>query len=254
MGFNSVYYQLDPGYYRPNSNESIVTKKELQHEQGLENGIYIGDKYTINPDFSVNVGLRYSIFTYLGPYNVYQYMPGVPKDTTTIKDTVGYNKYKAIKTYQSPEYRISARYALSESTSVKASFNTTRQYIHMLSNTAIVSPTDTWKLSDADIKPQQGYQWSMGVYKNFRNNAIESSVEVYYKTMKNVLDYKSGARLILNQHIAADVISARGKSYGAELMIKKVTGKLNGWISYTWSRTLLQQDDPLAGETINKGE
>jgi hypothetical protein len=254
MGFNSVYYQLDPGYYRPNSNESIVTKKELQHEQGLENGIYIGDKYTINPDFSVNVGLRYSIFTYLGPYNVYQYMPGVPKDTTTIKDTVGYNKYKAIKTYQSPEYRISARYALSESTSVKASFNTTRQYIHMLSNTTIVSPTDTWKLSDADIKPQQGYQWSMGVYKNFRNNAIESSVEVYFKTMKNVLDYKSGARLILNQHIAADVISARGKSYGAELMIKKVTGKLNGWISYTWSRTLLQQDDPLAGETINKGE
>jgi hypothetical protein len=254
MGFNSVYYQLDPGFYHPNSSESKVTSKDLQHEQALENGIYIGDKYSINSNLSLNIGIRYSIFSYLGPYNVYQYAPGVPKDTTTIKDTVPYNKYKVIKTYQSPEYRISARYALSESASIKASFNTTRQYIHMLSNTTIVSPTDTWKLSDADIKPQEGLQWSAGFYKNFRSNAIESSVEVYYKTMKNVLDYKSGARLIMNQHIAADVISARGKSYGAELMLKKVTGKLNGWISYTWSRTLLRQDDPLAGESINQGE
>jgi len=253
MGFNSIYYQLDPGYYLPNSSESIVTSKELQHEQALENSIYVGDKYRVNSNLSLNIGLRYSIFSYLGPYNVYRYAPGVPKDTNTIKDTVPYNKYKVIKTYQAPEYRISARYALSESASVKSSFNSTRQYIHMLSNTTIVSPTDTWKLSDADIKPQQGYQWSAGFYKNFRNNAIETSVEVYYKTMKNVLDYKSGARLVMNQHIAADVISARGKSYGVEVMLKKVTGKLNGWISYTWSRTLLQQDDPLAGENINNG-
>lgn len=254
MGFNSIYYQLDPGYYQPNANESIVKSKELQHEQALENGFYIGDRYAVTSNLSLNVGLRYSVFSYLGPYNVYQYAPGIPKDTTTIKDTVPYNKYKVIKTYQAPEYRVSARYAFSESTSIKASFNTTRQYIHMLSNTTIVSPTDTWKLSDADIKPQQGTQYSVGIYKNFRSNAIETSVEFYYKTMKNVLDYKSGARLVMNQHIAADVISARGKSYGAELMVKKVTGKLNGWVSYTYSRTLLKQDDPLAGENINKGE
>jgi hypothetical protein len=253
MGFNSIYYQLDPGFYHPNANESIVVSKNLQHEQALENGIYIGDHYSVNSNLSFNIGLRYSIFSYLGPYNVYEYTPGIPKDTTTIKDTVPYNKYKVIKTYQSPEYRISARYALSESTSIKASFNTTRQYIHMLSNTTIVSPTDTWKLSDADIKPQEGTQWSAGLYKNLHNNAIETSIEFYFKTMKNVLDYKSGARLVMNQHIAADVISARGKSYGAEVMVKKVAGKLNGWISYTYSRTLLKQDDPLAGETINKG-
>jgi len=254
MGFNSIYYQLDPGFYLPNSDSSIVKPKELQHEQAIEHGFYIGDRYAITSNLSLNVGLRYSVFSYLGPYNVYQYAPGIPRDTTTIKDTVSYDKYKVIKTYQSPEYRVSARYAFSESTSIKASFNTTRQYIHMLSNTTIVSPTDTWKLSDADIKPQEGTQWSAGLYKNFRSNAIETSVEVYYKKMKNVLDYKSGARLVMNQHIAADVISAKGKSYGAELMIKKVTGKLNGWISYTWSRTLLQQDDSLAGESINKGE
>ncbi|RZK46753.1 MAG: TonB-dependent receptor, partial [Pedobacter sp.] len=254
MGFNSIYYQLDPGYYHPKSDSSLVVSRDLQHEQALENGIYIGDRYSINSNLSINVGLRYSLFSYLGPYNVYQYAPGIPRDTTTIKDTVGYNKNKVIKTYQSPEYRISVRYAFSENTSVKASFNTTRQYIHMLSNTTIVSPTDTWKLTDGDIKPQQGMQWSAGLYRNLKNNSLETSVEVYYRTMKNVLDYKSGARLILNQHIAADVISARGKSYGLEMMIKKVSGKLNGWLSYTWSRTLLRQDDPLAGELINKGE
>jgi hypothetical protein len=254
VGFNSIYYQLEPGYYIPNDSLSRVKPKNLQHEQALETGLYIGDKYNITSDLSINLGLRFSIFNYLGPYNVYEYTPGIPRDTTTIKDTVSYNKNKLIKTYQSPEYRISARYAFSESTSVKVSFNTTRQYIHMLSNTTIVSPTDTWKLSDADIKPQEGVQYSAGLYRNFRNNAIETSVEFYYKTMKNVLDYKSGARLIMNQHIAADVINVRGKSYGAELMIKKVTGKLNGWISYTYSRTMLQQDDALAGESINKGE
>lgn len=253
VGFNSIYYQLRPGYYLPNDSQSIVAPKDLQHEQALETGLYIGDKYNLTSNLSLNVGLRFSLFNYLGPYNVYQYAPGIPRDTTTIKDTVPYNKYKVIKTYQSPEYRISARYAFDETTSFKVSFNTTRQYIHMLSNTTIVSPTDTWKLSDADIKPQEGMQWSAGIYKNFRHNAIETSLEGYYKTMRNVLDYKSGARLIMNQHIAADVISARGKSYGAEVMIKKVSGKLNGWISYTYSRTLLKQDDALAGETINKG-
>jgi hypothetical protein len=254
LGFNSIYYQLRPGYYHPNDSQSVVVRKDLQYEQALETGLYIGDRINITPDLSVNLGIRYSIFNYLGPYNVYQYAPGVPRDTTTIKDTVPYAKHKVIRTYQSPEYRLSARYAFSENTSVKLSFNTTRQYIHMLSNTTIISPTDTWKLSDADIRPQQGVQWSAGVYRNFRNNAIETSVEAYYKTMRNVLDFKSGARLILNQHIAADVISARGKSYGAEVMIKKVSGKLNGWISYTYSRTLLRTDDPLAGENINKGE
>lgn len=254
FGINGVYYQLQPGSYQPNSNQSLVISKKLQDEQALESAFYIGDRYTITPNFSLNMGLRYSLFNYLGPYNVYEYTPGIPKDSNTITGSTPYQKGKVIKTYHAPEYRLSARYSLSENASVKASFNTTRQYIHMLSNTTIASPTDTWKLSDADIPPQHGYQWSAGFYRNFRGNAIETSIEVYYKTMKNVLDFKSGARLIMNQHIAADVISAKGKSYGAELMLKKVTGKLNGWISYTYSRTMLQQDDQLAGETINRGE
>ncbi len=123
-----------------------------------------------------------------------------------------------------------------------------------MSNTTAISPTDIWKLSDPNIKPQSGAQYSLGFYKNFKSNSIETSVEVYYKSLKNYLDYKSGAQLILNHTIETDVVNTRGYAYGAELMIKKRSGKLNGWISYTYSRTMLRLDDPIAGQTINDGK
>jgi hypothetical protein len=124
----------------------------------------------------------------------------------------------------------------------------------MLSNTTSISPTDIWKLSDTYINPQVGDQYSLGLYKNFKNNTIEGSVEGYYKTINDLLDFKSGAQLILNEQIETDVISGFGKSYGLEFLLKKKTGKLNGWLSYTYSRALIQVDSEFASETINKGE
>jgi hypothetical protein len=152
-----------------------------------------------------------------------------------------------------PEIRVSFRYALSDNSSVKLSFNTLQQYIHMLSNTTAISPTDIWKLSDPNIKPQQGRQLSLGYYQNFKSNTIETSLEAYYKQTNHFLDYKSGANLVLNKHIETEVINTRGKAYGIELLIKKLSGKLNGWVSYAYSRTLLKADDPIAGELVNKG-
>jgi hypothetical protein len=124
----------------------------------------------------------------------------------------------------------------------------------MLSNTSAMAPTDIWKLSDPHIKPELGDQFSFGMYKNLNSNNIETSVEVYYKRLHDYLDYRSGATLIMNHHIETDVLNSKGKAYGLELMIKKLTGKLNGWISYTYSRTLLKTDDPTAGETVNHGD
>jgi hypothetical protein len=152
-----------------------------------------------------------------------------------------------------PEYRLSARYLLPGNTSIKASVNSLSQYIHMLTNSTTISPTDVWKLADPNIKPQQGTQVSLGLYKNFKNNTIETSVEVYYKWFTNYLDYRSGAVLVMNHHIETDVINTDGTAYGIELLLKKPTGKLNGWVSYTYSRSLLKQNDPYAGEKINKG-
>jgi hypothetical protein len=252
-GVHSIHYKIHPGSFQPTLPQSLVVPDEVPAEQALESALYIGDKYTVSPKLSIDAGIRYSIYNYLGPHDVYQYYPGLPRQVATITDTVHYGAGTNIKTYQGPEIRFSMRYSLSNDASIKFSFNTLRQYIHTLSNTTAISPTDIWKLSDPNISPQQGNQVSLGYYKNFDGNNIETSVEIYYKRMEHYLDYKSGATLVMNKHIETDVINTRGKAYGAEFMIKKTAGKLNGWISYTYSRTLLQMDDPLAGEVINKG-
>jgi len=253
FGLSTIRYQFQPGSMSPGGGESLVTPAIVPKEQALESALYAGDEFTITPRLSLNAGLRYSLYNYLGPHDVYNYEPGEPLQTTTILDTVHYRAGQNIKTYGAPEYRTSLRYAFSENSSLKVSFNTTRQYIHLLSNTTAISPADVWKLSDPHLQPQLGKQISLGLYHNFRSNTIETSLEVYYKTIQHYLDYKSGAVLLLNTHIETDVINTRGKAYGVELLIKKPAGKLNGWLSYTWSRTLLQTDDPLAGQPVNNG-
>lgn len=253
FGISSILYKLNPGFYQPVGAQSLVAPNVVPAEQGLESALYLGDEYAVSTKLSVSAGIRYSMFNYLGPHDVLQYVPGVPRSINTITDTVSYGSGKIIKTYQAPEIRLATRYNLTDNASIKLSFNTMQQYIHMLSNTTAISPTDIWKLSDPTIKPQQGRQLSLGYYQNFKANTIETSIEVYYKQTDHYLDYKSGASLVLNKHIETDVINTKGHAYGVEFLIKKLSGKLNGWLSYTYSRTLLKADDPLAGELINKG-
>lgn len=253
FGLNSIYYTLHPGSFEPRNEKSLVVPDIISTEHALESAVYVSEKYNITSDLSVQAGLRFSIYNYIGPNTVYRYAPGLPKTTGNITDTVSYAKGKFINSYMGPEYRLSLRYALTDQFSIKAGYNSLRQYIHMLSNTAAIAPTDIWKLSDPNIRPQYGDQFSVGLYKNFRSNTVETSVEVYFKRIEDYLDYKSGATLVLNEHIETDVFNTAGKAYGVELMIKKLTGKLNGWLSYTWSRTLLKMDDPIVGEIINNG-
>jgi hypothetical protein len=253
FGFNSIYYKLHPGTYEPMGMSSLVIPDEISPEQALESALYISDKYIINNAFSIEGGLRYSLFNYLGPATVNHYVDGQPKTEDNITGKSEYSGLNVIKTYGGPEVRLSGRYAFSPTLSVKGGYNSGRQYIHVLSNTAAMAPTDIWKLSDPNINPQKGDQVSLGLYKNLKSNTIETSIEVYYKRIKDYLDYKSGAVLVLNHHIETDVISTRGKAYGIELLVRKSNGKMNGWISYTYSRTLLKMDDPTAGEVINDG-
>jgi hypothetical protein len=253
FGLNSILYKLHPGTYEPIGKQSLIAPDKLEAEQGLESAVFISDKYAVSPDFSVEGGIRYSMFNVLGPGSFNTYPAGVPKTEGNITGVNIYGKSKFIKTYSGPEVRLSARYEIAPDFSVKASYNTQRQYIHQLSNTSAMAPTDIWKLSDPNIKPQYGNQVSLGFYKNLKSNTIETSAEVYYKKINDYLDYKSGAVLILNHHIETDVLSTKGKAYGVEFLIKKLTGKFNGWISYTWSRTLLKADDISQGEIINNG-
>jgi hypothetical protein len=253
FGLSSIYYNLNPGNFEPNGKASLVVPETVAAEQALESALYMGDKYDVTANLTVDFGLRYSLYNYLGPQTIDNYAPDLPKTSVNIVDSSIYKKGQVINTYHSPGIRISARYLLGNDMSVKAGYNTLTQYLHLLSNSTAISPLDVYKLSDPNIKPQYGNQVSVGLFKNADNNTIEMSVETYYKNIKDYLDFRSGATLLLNQHIEQEVINTKGKAYGVEFLIKKTAGKLNGWISYTYSRTFLKQDDPNAGETINGG-
>ena len=252
FGVGTIFYQLTPGSLNPLGNESLVASDILQNEQATESAFYLGDQFELNSRLSLYAGVRYSLFRNTGPRDVFIYEPGVSKDVITIIDTVSYTAGQKISTSGGPEVRLSARYALSVKSSLKLSFNRMRQYLQMLSNTTAIAPTDIWKLSDPYIKPLLGDQVSIGYYHNVKT--LELSAEVYYKKMQNFLDYKGGAELILNPHIETDVINAEGKAYGAEFLIKKPNGKLNGWLSYTYSRSLIRTQGDLPSEVINRGE
>ena len=254
FGASTLLYDIRSGKYEPLGKHSLVATDELQKDKALESAVYLGEEWEITPKFSVNAGIRYSMFNALGPRDYYTYQPGTLPSESTIADTVCVTGNKVLKTYHGPEFRLSGRYAFNDDFSVKAGFNTMRQYIHKVSNTSIMSPTDTWKLSDVNIKPQQGWQLAGGFYYNTSDRMWEFSLEGYYKKMKDYLDYRSGAKLLMNHHLETDVINTEGYAYGVELEVKKPKGKLNGWINYTYSRTFLRQNDARIVRPINGGD
>jgi hypothetical protein len=253
IGFQSRLYDVSPGYFRKGSSQSAVIEKFIENEKALENALYIADQIDLLPKLSLYVGLRYTYYALLGPQTLYEYN-GRVKNKTTVTDTLTYASNKIVKTYSGPEYRASIRYKLNEDASLKASYNRTRQYIHMISNTISVSPTDTWKLSDPNVSPQIADQVSIGFYKDLKNNLWQTSFEVYYKQLQNIIDYKIGAKLLLNEHLERDILQGKGKAYGFEFLLKKQAGKFNGWISYTYSRTFIQLDSEFESERVNNGK
>ncbi len=253
FGLSSISYKLHPGSFATRGEQSLIIPDELEAEQGLESALYVEDKFEVSPKLNLSVGLRFSMFNYLGPKTINTYVPGLPIDYIYQNGVVNYEKGKNIKTYGGPEIRLSARYSLFDNLSLKVSYNTLRQYIHLLSNTMTVSPTDIWKLSDPFIKPQIGDQISVGLYRNLLGNKVEISLEGYYKNINNFLDYKGGDSLIMNHNIEAAVINTKAKAYGVEFLVKKLTGKFNGWLSYTYSRTLLRAIDRESPDAPNGG-
>ncbi|MEO9483199.1 MAG: carboxypeptidase-like regulatory domain-containing protein [Ekhidna sp.] len=253
FGLNTIQYYLESGSLLPQGEESLITPSVLQDERASETSLYLSDSYEVSTKLNVSVGVRGTLFRSKGPRDYFVYAEGVPKSDQTIIDTVSAAGGQLIKAYPRPEFRVSARYTLTDESSVKIGFNSMNQFIHRMSNTVAVSPTDVWKLSDFNIKPQSGNQVSIGYFRNFKSGLIETSVETYYKRIRNVLDYKSGAVLTMNPNLEADLLNTRGRAYGVELLIKKTSGRLNGWLGYSYSRSELRQDDALAGELINDG-
>jgi CarboxypepD_reg-like domain/TonB-dependent Receptor Plug Domain len=253
-GLSGKMYSVNPGSINPEGNNSIIEPLTIPKERGLESAAFLTVKYKLSDKFAIDAGVRYSLFAFLGEASQNIYTNGLPKSETTLETTLQFDKNEIIKTYGGPEARLSARYFIRPDLSIKASYNNTYQYIHSLSTNTTVSPTDTWKLSDINIKPQQANQYSLGFYKNFEDNMYELSIEGYYKTSKNILDYKVGAQLLLNETLEAEVLQGKGKAQGIEFLLKKTKGKLNGWLGYTYSKSLIKLDSEFSEERVNNGE
>ena len=251
-GLSVQHYNVQGGTYEPIGEESCITTDQLQREKALESAAFIDYEHSLTEKLSVSAGLRYSMFNALGPRDVNFYHDGELPTEETLLETR--RETGIIKTYHAPEIRLSARYALMENLSLKAGFNTMHQYIHKVSNTSIMSPTDIWKLSDLNIKPQNGWQVAAGIYHETAGKKYELSAEVYYKHIGDYLNYRSSAVLLMNHHLETDVISTKGRAYGVELQVKKPVGTLNGWVSYTYSRSQLRQDDERVAVPLNNGE
>lgn len=253
MGFSAILYHIEPGKAVPYNALSVARPIDLQNEKATELSLYAEDEFDLSPELAVIAGLRYSAFMLLGPDAINQYPENAPRNEKTLEGTTTVGNNELVKSHQGLEPRVALRYEMENSSSLKMGYNRTRQYIRQISNSASITPADYWKASDPYLKPLIANQLALGYFRNFNNNTYETSLEVYYKNIENEVDYKNGARLILNENLEQVLIHGIGQAYGAELMIKKNKGKMTGWLAYTYSRSFKKIDGAFAEEKINRG-
>jgi hypothetical protein len=254
FGLDLTRYAVIPGSYQPYNDSSLVIPNTLRKERAWEGGLYIDDKFILTDYLSVNAGVRLSSFFTFGPGSIMIYDPRFSKSLSTITDTLNFRPGQIVSKYGGPEFRVSLNFRLTNRTSFKINYNRTRQYIHLLSNSTSISPTDTWKLSDYNVKPQIGDQIALGYYEMLMNNSFEVSAEAYYKVIRNMVDFKGGTDFIMDATIEKDIVNVRGKAYGLELVLKKTEGKIRYSIGYTYSRTYIRSLSQFSEEIINSGK
>jgi hypothetical protein len=253
-GATTILYNINRGEHLPLNDASLVTPIDLGTEKGLESALFFSDEWRATPLFTLAGGLRYNYFAALGPSTVFRYADGAPKIPENIIDTLFYNNNQISQIYQGLDLRLAATYLLNENISAKAGFNNLHQYIFMLSNTIAISPVDKWELCNNNIEPMRGEQYSLGIYTNLARQLYEFSVEGYYKKVHNLVEYRDGAELVVNQHPEQDVLQGELDAWGIEVMLRKPYGRLNGWINYTWSSSTVLVNNKITGEQNNFGK
>jgi len=252
-GVEINYYGLSPGDFDRKQDPTNLGDLFLPREQGRELGVYISDLFNVSANFSIEYGLRYSVFQPIGQRDVLEYVEDRPRTQFTVIDTTSYAAGEVIATYGGFEPRLGLRYQFSANDAIKLSYNRTRQYIHLISNTTAITPLDIWKLSDFYLGPQIGDQIALGLTRSIPDKAIEASVELYYKRIQDIVEYKPGAQLVINPILETELVRGTGTAYGAEILLEKKQGRLNGWASYTYSRSFSQVEETENQEAINEG-
>ncbi len=253
-GSGFVLYKLDRGTVAPYDSLSFRTMVPLGEEQGLESAVYCSDVYDLFPWLNLTFGIRYATFTPMGPKTVYQYAAGSPKDIRYITDTLIYSKGRIYKWYHEPDIRAAVNFETDENGSVKLAFNQTHQNLFMLNNTTAISPDAQWKLADYHLAPSASQQLSLGLFRTFVDLGLEASVEGYYKKIHNTPEFKDGADFLNNPLVETSVLMGDVKAYGVEFFLKRSRRKLEGWLSYTYSRSKCQVNGDHSWDKINEGE
>ena len=252
-GFEGILYLASPDRMDPLTSLSQVIPQSITRENGIETALFINDEYSINDQYSLSAGLRYNFFESLGPAVVTTYEPGRPFGQSTVTDSLIYRKGQRTSSFNRPEPRLSFKYNINAISSVKASYDRLNQFIHLISNTVSPIPVDLWQVSNRYLPPEFADNYSVGYYRILKRNLYETSIELYYRDSGNIPMYRNFADLTLNQHIETEIISAKGKSFGAEFFFRKTRGNPKGWISYTLSRSRVRSGNTFTETTINDG-
>lgn len=246
FGAQSIVYDFSPGN-AVGVSEGEVQDFSLGDQYAIESAFFIENEQELGK-FKLNYGIRYSMFNYTGKGTAYEFGEAPLGLRRPLISQTDYDQWESIQTYNMLEPRFGMKYQLSPTSSIKASYMRTAQYLHLISNTTASTPVDVWTPSTNNIKPAVADQVAVGYFRNFKNNEYELSTELYYKRMQHLVDYIDAADLILNPYIEGDLLEGDGRAYGWELEAKKNDGRLTGFLSYTLAKTERQIDG------INNGE
>jgi hypothetical protein len=238
FGINIIKHRFEPGNIDARE-ESFFEPLKLTNYNAIDGAVYISNEQKIGSLLTLKYGMRLSVFQQIGEGKVREYQnPEAPDDDEVISETA-YGKWEKIGSpYVHLEPRLSLKLTTGETSSVKASYTRMVQNLHLISNTNSPTPLDIWLPTSKFIKPLIADQVAAGYFRNFANNAFETSLEVYYKEIKNVLDYKDGAELFLNEDLETELLTGSGYAYGMEFLVKKQEGKITGWLGYTLARSM----------------
>ena len=243
-GYNYTFHKFQPGILSGSIGNTDLNQA-VNSQYAHEFAAYLADEWKINQRIALNIGLRAVAFNLVGPFEQKEYDTDTGLPTGLSKT---YKNSESIAFYPVLEPRASVTYLINEASSVKASFTQTYQFLHLATTSGAQFPVDLWVPSSQKVKPQLAYQYAIGYYRNFLNDAIETSVETYYKPMFNQIEFKPGAQLFFNQNLENEMVFGKGLSYGIEFLVRKNSGRLNGWVGYTWSRSTRQFDQ------LNQGQ
>lgn len=250
-GFQAIGYKIRPGEIEAITTPTNVVHEKVANEQAVELGVFADDDIELSASTALNIGLRYARFMSMGPATVLNYDPNQTINSGSVTDSTVFGTWETAKMYHGIEPRLALKLDLSSGGSVRMSYQRIHQFMNQISNTSVMSPADFWKSSDAHIRPLISDQFALGLFKTPQKGLFETSAEVYYKKLQNLPEYKNGAVLVMNHHVEADLINANGYAYGLELYAKKSSGRLNGWVSYTYSRTMRKTDNRFPDEVVN---